>query len=295
MGDTIKEQQQQSRSVIARTRGSGHGGITRLMSPSDFGQILKPFVFLDLFAFGAGAVGTMPIHPHSGIATVTILTEGDLRFDDVESGTGVIGYGGVEWMRAGKGVWHGQEMSAGSSAAVRGFQLWVALPPDLETSPADSQYIEAQHMPSVHPATVILGEYAGLHSPVRSPVGITYLMVTLQPGESWQFAPPEGQDIGFIAMSRGVIAIPEMIGEGELVALMPGLQPITITAQEQGPAIFVVGAARPHGHELYLGSHSVHTSAAALAIGQRHIVDLRHRLIEAGSGRQASGATPVFR
>jgi len=26
-----------------------HGPITRLMSPSDFGEILKPFVFLDLF------------------------------------------------------------------------------------------------------------------------------------------------------------------------------------------------------------------------------------------------------
>ena len=37
------------RQIVRRTRGSSHGPITRLMSPSDFGQLLKPFVFLDLF------------------------------------------------------------------------------------------------------------------------------------------------------------------------------------------------------------------------------------------------------
>jgi len=38
-----------ARAIVRRTRGRTHGPITRLMSPSDFGEILKPFVFLDLF------------------------------------------------------------------------------------------------------------------------------------------------------------------------------------------------------------------------------------------------------
>jgi hypothetical protein len=33
--------------IARRTRGQSHGPITRLMSPSDFGRLLKPFVFLD--------------------------------------------------------------------------------------------------------------------------------------------------------------------------------------------------------------------------------------------------------
>jgi hypothetical protein len=37
------------RKIARRTRGSRHGPITRLMSPGDLGQLLKPFVFLDLF------------------------------------------------------------------------------------------------------------------------------------------------------------------------------------------------------------------------------------------------------
>ena len=38
-----------ARAIVRRTRGQTHGPITRLMNPSDFGEILKPFVFLDLF------------------------------------------------------------------------------------------------------------------------------------------------------------------------------------------------------------------------------------------------------
>src|SRR5438105_14889283 len=113
-----------------RTRGHGHGPITRLMSPSDLGEVLKPFVFLDIFDMDLRAVAGdgMPIHPHSGIATVTVLTEGRMRFDDpASSSSGTLGYGGVEWMRAGGGVWHGKEMSPADVPRVQGFQLWLAL------------------------------------------------------------------------------------------------------------------------------------------------------------------------
>jgi hypothetical protein len=38
-----------TRRIVHRTRGYGDGPIVRLMSPSDLGEQLKPFVFLDLF------------------------------------------------------------------------------------------------------------------------------------------------------------------------------------------------------------------------------------------------------
>ncbi len=45
---TIMKENPPSR-VARRTRAQNHGPITRLMSPSDFGRVLKPFVFLDRF------------------------------------------------------------------------------------------------------------------------------------------------------------------------------------------------------------------------------------------------------
>src|SRR5689334_6276040 len=104
------------RRIVYHAGGRGHGEIMRLMSPSDLGEHLKPFVFLDLFAGDMRLMqDAMPVHPHSGIATVTVFTEGDVRYDDPEIGSGTLGFGGVEWMRAGGGVWHGKELSAGRS------------------------------------------------------------------------------------------------------------------------------------------------------------------------------------
>jgi hypothetical protein len=40
---------ERSRQIVHRTHGHRHGPITRLMRPSDLGQTLKPFVFLDHF------------------------------------------------------------------------------------------------------------------------------------------------------------------------------------------------------------------------------------------------------
>ena len=58
--------------------GGAAGPITRLVNPGDLGEILKPFVFLDLFqrrpTHGQRRFG---MHPHSGIATLTLLIEGD--------------------------------------------------------------------------------------------------------------------------------------------------------------------------------------------------------------------------
>ncbi|MGP0904739.1 pirin family protein [Serratia sp. CY76391] len=53
------------------------------MSPSDLGQVLKPFVFLDLFEADQrtmAMLANMPLHPHSGIATVTVPLEGAFHF-----------------------------------------------------------------------------------------------------------------------------------------------------------------------------------------------------------------------
>ncbi|MHA0852076.1 pirin family protein [Serratia nematodiphila] len=55
------------------------------MSPSDLGQVIKPFVFLDLFEADQrtmAMLANMPLHPHSGIATVTVPLEGAFHYED---------------------------------------------------------------------------------------------------------------------------------------------------------------------------------------------------------------------
>ncbi len=281
-----------TRQIVHKTFGNKRGPIARLMSPGDLGEIVKPFVFLDLFEAEAAFAGSMPLHPHSGIATITVITEGDFRFDDPASGQGHIGYGGVEWMRAGGGVWHGKELSAGHSERVKGFQLWIALPPELENGPVDSQYIEAAEMPSAGPARPILGEYGGVKSLVRAPDGITYLLVTLQPGERWTFTPPADQTVAWLALSHGQLTGDHAARAGEMVVFNAGSEAITLEAGPGEPAIFVVGSAVPHPHPLVTGYYSVHTSPEALQIGEAGIERLRARLTVDPT---AKAQVPIFR
>ncbi|SCX65849.1 Redox-sensitive bicupin YhaK, pirin superfamily [Pseudomonas sp. NFACC32-1] len=283
-----------SRRITHRTRGHKHGPIVRLMSPSDLGQLIKPFVFLDLFEGDRSFLGQMAMHPHSGIATVTVITEGNLHFDDPESGSGEIAYGGVEWMRAGGGVWHGKEMSAGTSERVQGFQLWIALPPDLENAAVDSQYLEAAAMPEAGPARVILGHYAGGRSPVRAPEGINYLLVTLSEGTSWEYTPPAGHDALWLSVARGQLTSPDVVEAGEMVVFEPGSASIRITAGE-GDAVFVIGSAIAHPIDLHLGYYSVHTSPEALRAGEQKIAEIGLRLREQEQLRNRSGSVPIFK
>jgi redox-sensitive bicupin YhaK (pirin superfamily) len=66
------------RRVVNRTGGHAHGPITRLVSPGDFGLVIKPFVFLDYFDIDPRRTPDIGFHPHSGIATITAILEGQL-------------------------------------------------------------------------------------------------------------------------------------------------------------------------------------------------------------------------
>src|SRR5258708_31802145 len=106
------------RRLARRTHGQNHGLVTRLMSPSDFGEILKPFVFLDLFDH-EGAPFHGGLHPHSGIATLSYVIEGAVSFVDPDNVRGTLPAGGVEWMQAGRGMWHGGGLD--KAGRTRGF------------------------------------------------------------------------------------------------------------------------------------------------------------------------------
>ena len=258
--------QQPVRKIVYRTRGLTHGPITRLMSPGDLGELLKPFVFLDLFVMD-GKMALPPIemgwHPHSGIATVTVLLEGAVRYAETTGKQGVLQAGSIEWMRAGSGVWHTGSVEPGR---VKGFQLWVALPPELENAQFASQYVMAKDVPVEGPARVILGAYGGARSRIEAPP-MTYLSVSLKHGERWTYRPPRGHTVAWAAVHEGVLRTPAPVPSGEIAVFEPSEESIDFAAE--GATGFVLGSAAAHPHELVLGNYSVHTSTEALLRGER--------------------------
>ena len=223
-----------NRAIVYRTLGSKHGPITRLMSPSDLGEHLKPFVFLDHFEAESSSFGGFGMHPHSGIATLTWMMQGSASYEDTTGKEGVLPEGGVEWMQAGGGVWHSSSPTAGT--AMRGFQLWVALPPTHENAAAYSSYMAPEAIPQNGPARVLLGQYGDAKSTVAPPSDMNYLAVNLKAGESWTYLPPAGHTVAWAALSRGTVSVGELadapMTAGEMVVFDQSAGGISFKALE---------------------------------------------------------------
>jgi redox-sensitive bicupin YhaK (pirin superfamily) len=248
------------------------------MSPSDFGRLLKPFVFLDLFDTQGKPFTGFGLHPHSGIGTFTYVAEGSVSYEDTNGATGLLPAGGLEWMRAGGGVWHGG--GSGEPGRTRGFQLWIALPPQLELGPSESVYLSPEVIPHDGPARVLLGSYGTATSAIDAPSPMNYLAVRLKAGERWSYQPPAGQTVLWTAVGMGSVLVPDELQQGELVAFRPSSAVIEFEAQSG--AEFVLGSAVPHDYDLVLGSQSVHTSTEALRDAEARISAMETLLIQQG-------------
>ena len=266
-----------ARTIVQRTRGITHGPVTRLMSPSDFGEILKPFVFLDLFDH-EGPPFNGALHPHSGIATLSYLAEGAVSYIDPDNVRGTLPAGGVEWMLAGRGMWHGGGLD--KAGRTRGFQLWIALPPQLELGPTISIYQAPEEVPQDGPARVLLGSYGSVSSAIEPPSPINYLAVRLKAGERWRYEPPAGHTVLWVGIASGVLAAPDELQHGTLAAFEPSSEAVEFEAVSDTE--FVLGSAAPHEHDLVTGYYSVHTSPEALRDGEAHILSIRKRLVQEG-------------
>ncbi len=274
MKSSLAKAATQARRIVHRTRGNSHGPITRLVSPSDVGELIKPFVFLDYFEIDPQRMPPIGFHPHSGIATVTVVLEGQISYEETSGTKGVIDPGGVEWMRASGGVWHTGGVAG--SARAKGFQLWVALPPEMENIASEARYLGREHFQSHGPARVILGRLGEAASKVPAPTTTNYLDVALKQGEKWRYEPPDDHTVAWIAVHRGKLATPEIVDKGELAVFEESNGALEFEALEDTG--FVLGSAVKHPHELALGMYSVHTSQQALKRGEAKIAEIGKRL-----------------
>jgi redox-sensitive bicupin YhaK (pirin superfamily) len=266
------------RPVTHRTRGRAHGPITRLVSPSDLGEVLKPFVFLDRFEVEPSNAPMFGMHPHSGIATLTLLLEGELEYEDTIGGKGVLPAGGLEWMRASGGAWHSGRMTG--SVRGRGLQMWVALPPRFENAEAHAQYVAPNEVPRAGPARVLLGRYGGVFSPISAPGSATYLYVELKKGQRWTFMPTPGHTVAWAYAFDGIVQASGERLEKTLAVFADCDAPIEFVATTDTG--FAVASAVKHPYPLVLGAYSVHTSAAALEQGEARIARIGEQLYAEG-------------
>ncbi len=91
-------------------------------------QEYDPILLLDSFDstnpddYTAG----FPMHPHRGIETISYVYRGSMTHRDSLGNEDTIGNGEVQWMTAGSGIMHEEQLPA--SERMLGVQLWLNLP-----------------------------------------------------------------------------------------------------------------------------------------------------------------------
>jgi redox-sensitive bicupin YhaK (pirin superfamily) len=240
--------------------------------------LIKPFVFLDYVEFNSPSSIEAPLHPHSGIATLTTLVDGTLHIQDSAGRPRSVMAEGVEWMQAGRGVWHGG--SVRTTGTVKVYQLWIELPPALELSAPSEMFLRPEDVPSEGPAHVLLGRLNGQESPISEPQPMTYLHVRLSAGENWRYVPPRGHDVLWISLYSGSLDAGELVSEGEMVIFEQSERSVDFVAREN--CGFVLGSAAHSPFDLVEGYYSVHTNTAALQCGEQEIGRLGAQLCADG-------------
>jgi redox-sensitive bicupin YhaK (pirin superfamily) len=264
--------------IAFKTHGKRHGPITRLVSPGDVGQLIKPFVFLDYIEADAGGGPNFGFHPHSGIATLTFPITFDVEHETSEGQIDHVQAGGEEWMMAGSGIWH--RGRAFSQQPMRGFQIWFCMPPSHELATPRALFIQPNEVPRAGPVTLLLGSYQDLHSPIPSPNDVCYVWVSLQAGERWAFHLPPGHDRAWVFAQAGRLQVAGDTLQRELAVFDQGLTSIDFQAQEA--CAFLLGSTAPYPHDLHLGYYSVHSSAQALVKGEEGINAIGRQMQIAG-------------
>ncbi len=264
-----------TRKIIYRTSGQNHGLITRLISPKSQAQLTKPFVFLDYINGHPPKGSGFGWHPHSGIATFTYYVEGST---DIQESTGNkvhLGVRDIEYLEAGNGVWHKGQIRDDSYA--RGFQLWIALPPELQKKEPKSIFLKSKEITKHREFHLLLGKYNGLESKITPPYNLNYLEVNLEKGQSWTYHTPADHDILFIFLYEGDLTGDARSQTAELIVFENGNLPMEF--RTLNGAKFLLGSAQSFDYELVMKGSSIHTSQELLRNSIQRIQEIRSKIL----------------
>lgn len=211
-------------------------------------SLIGPWCFFDHYGpDDVAATGGMavPRHPHTGLATVTLLFEGQIEHIDTSGFSNIVRPNEVNLMIAGSGISH-SEFSAGDTSILHGVQLWYALPEAVRNSTPESQHYVAEPV-SVPGGTVLtyIGELAGVTSPVDTRVEALAAQIVIEPGRTVTLEIDPRFEHGVLLDSGDVTihasGINQSLGQDELAYTPHGSDSISFTAGSSPTRIVLIG------------------------------------------------------
>lgn len=237
--------------ILAKHRGmpaqDGAGvKLTRIINQPGL-KHQDPFLMLDEFRSDNpdDYIAGFPPHPHRGFCTLTYMLAGTMEHKDSVGNSGEVDAGGVQWMKAAKGIIHA-EMPKQIEGLMWGFQLWVNLPGDEKMSEPEWHDYPSATIPEVKTGDalvrIISGQYQQQEGPVKAP-GRDFLMLDVHLGDDSLSLTSQGQKRRLAYVYQGELTVNgEAAKEGELM-LLDSAETLEFSGTEN--ARFILLAAKP--------------------------------------------------
>ncbi len=233
-------------------RASDIGGFSvRRALPTRDRRLVGPFIFFDRMGpaiLKAGEALDVKPHPHIGLSTVTYLFDGEIKHRDSLGTEVVVRPGDINLMTAGRGIVHSErtpENLRGHPLSMSGLQTWLALPDDKEEIAPDFSHTEREAMPLIDIAgatgRVVIGDFAGLRSPVKTFTDTLYADLLLTPGAKFPF-PADHEERAIYILSGSLEVAGDVFAADQLLAFRAG-DDITLKGGVDGCHIMVFGGA----------------------------------------------------
>lgn len=212
-------------------------------------EVFDPILMLDSFdstdpeAYKAG----FPSHPHRGIESISYLVQGQMMHRDSLGHEDTISDGEVQWMTAGSGIQHEEQLPV--SERLLGVQLWLNLPAkDKMVAPA-YHHIKREDIPEVAidggKVRVLAGAFNGVQGFQSSYVPLDYYDVQLDAGKTATIATdPARMTMVFTLLGDAVV-------EGEAIAAKTAVKlasgdSLQLAAGDNAVHILVISAPALH-------------------------------------------------
>ena len=227
--------------------GPGHLAAP-VVSPENF-EMTDPFIVLMDDHLDIGNRPVCGPHPHAGFETVTLILDGAI-YDRDEGGT--LNAGEVQWMTAGSGVIHNEDVK--TKGKVRLLQLWLTLPKNERWTAPSFQAIHEDSIPVRHEPgaeiRVYSGSSRGVQSATRNRVPVTMVEINLEPQASAEQEVPASYN-GFAFVIDGSVQIGKTVLNTGQVGWLDrpnddGTSVLRVAAGESG-ARLILYAGQPQG------------------------------------------------
>ena len=236
--------------IVPRTVDIGGFEVHRAL-PFHKRRMVGPFIFWDQMGPGefvsGNGVDVRP-HPHIGLSTVTYLFDGSMDHKDSLGNDVRIVPGDVNLMSAGRGIVHSERTGHDvrqNRSRLFGIQSWLAQPRAMETGDPDFTHVGAEKIPAFEAAglsgRLILGEFQGYRSPIKTQWETLYLELKMKEGVSLHI--PKTIEERALYLVTGTIIVGETpYYEMQMIVLSPGSDSI-VKARDDVHLLLIGGAA----------------------------------------------------